>query len=175
MTTKLLLISLTLMRLIIGLMFFVSIVSKLPHLGEFEETINSFNILPKKFQKIAILLILSGDISILTMLIFGGSCLIVGFTLAIIVLITFTIVLSSVIQRKLSVRCNCFGKNKNLISHATLWRNAAFIICATIGLFLSIDIPQESLKFSETTILVGVAAILVFILTNVEDLAYLFE
>jgi len=173
--TTLLLAALMLMRLIVGLTLLVSVVSKLPHLADFEATMNSFDILPQRFNRVGTLLVVSGELSVVGLLVFGGTSLILGFILALAILTIFTFAMRSVIQRKLSVACNCFGPSKDLVSQATLWRNGVFIACAAIGLLLSVNVPQGSLGVAEIILLGGVASVCVLILIHFEDLAYLFE
>lgn len=173
--TNLLLVALMLMRLIIGLMFLVSVVNKLAHLDDFEATMSSFDILPQRFNRVGMLLVVSGEGSVVCLLVLGGTGLILGFALALTNLTLFTFAMRSVIQRQLSVACNCFGVSKNLISQATLWRNGVFIACAAIGLLMSVNVPQGSLGVTEFILLGGVASICVLILIHFEDLAYLFE
>lgn len=173
--TQILLAALILMRGIIGLTFLVSVVSKLLHLADFEATMNSFDILPQRFNRLGMLLVVSAEVCTVGLLVFGRTRLILGFALALATLTIFTFAMRSVIQRKLSVACNCFGLSKNLVSQATLWRNSIFITCAAIGLLLSMNVPQGSLGVANIILLGAVSSICTLVLIHVKDLAYLFE
>lgn len=173
--TRLILAAIILMRGFIALTFLVSVASKLLNLADFEATMNSFDILPQRFNRVGMLLVGSAEVCIVGLLAFGKTGLILGFALALATLTIFTFAVRSVIQRKLSVACNCFGLSKNVVSQATLWRNSIFITCAAIGLLLSMNVPQGSLEVVEIILLGAVSSICTLVLIHVEDLVYLFE
>ena len=120
-------------RVVIGLVFLVSSVGKLLDMAQFKQAINNFRILPSKFSGLAATLFLCAEMAIFLLVLIGGPLLIVGFSLAIFLLLLFCLALMSVLIRKMRTSCNCFGANTKQVSFFDLWRNIGFIACALVG------------------------------------------
>ncbi len=123
-------------RVVIGLVFLISGVSKIMHLPQFKQAITNFRILPGQLSGIAAQLCLVGEFSVVALIVAGGSFLLPGFLLAVMLLTIFCGALAWVLARKLRTSCNCFGPNVQSVTVSDLWRNAGFIGCALVGCIL---------------------------------------
>ncbi len=124
---------LTFCRVVIGLVFLISGVSKASHLPQFKQTIITFHLLPNQLSGIAALLFLAGEFGVVLLMITGGNFLLPGFVLAVALLTVFSGALASVLIRKLRASCNCFGPSEKPVTVSDLWRNLGFIGCALFG------------------------------------------
>lgn len=167
----------TFSRIIIGFAFAISFISKVSDVSAFEYTIKSFDLLPKKLHRIAALLFLSGELSITLLLVIGSKFLIVGFGLAIVLLIAFSIAMISVLVRNIRTSCNCFGLTEKAVSIFDVWRNASFFLFTLVGLLaLSTSTSQQtSLAPAEFSLLSVIAIMFVTVLINFEDIVQLFK
>lgn len=138
---------LTFCRVVTGLVFLVSGVSKSGHLPQFKQTIINFRILPNQLSGIAALLLLAGEFGVVLLMIAGGNFLLPGFVLAIALLIVFCGALASVLARSLRTSCNCFGPSEKPVTVSDLWRNLGFIGCALGGC-----VTQTWLRETDTTL-----------------------
>jgi hypothetical protein len=138
---------LTFCRVVSGLVFLISGVSKASHLPQFKQTIVTFRLLPNQLSGIAALLFLAGEFSVVLLMIVGGSFLLPGFILAITLLTVFSGALVSVLIRKLRTSCNCFGPSEKPVTVSDLWRNLGFIGCALFGC-----VTQTWLRETNTTV-----------------------
>jgi uncharacterized membrane protein YphA (DoxX/SURF4 family) len=119
-------------RVVIGLVFVVSSVSKALNIAQFRQTISNFHILPGRLSGVAAMLFLCGEFVVVVCVLIGGSLLAIGFSLAIFLLLLFCIALVSVLARGIHTTCNCFGPSAKQVSHVDVWRNVGFILC-TLG------------------------------------------
>lgn len=101
-------------RIFLGLIFLLSSVSKLRDMMGFRRTINNFQILPPQFNHFVAWLFMGSEIIVVILLVIGGPTLLYGFLLAASLLIVFSLALVSVLIRKLSTSCHCFGSFTHL-------------------------------------------------------------
>ncbi len=132
-TTMMSMYMLAFCRVVIGLVFVVSSVSKVLNLAQFRQAISNFHILPRRLSGVAAMLFLCGEFAVVAFVIIGGPLLSLGFSLASFLLLLFCIALVSVLARGIHAACNCFGTNAKQVSHFDVWRNVGFILCALGG------------------------------------------
>jgi uncharacterized membrane protein YphA (DoxX/SURF4 family) len=120
-------------RVVVGVVFALSSASKVRNIAQFRKTINTFAILPSKLSGPVAILFLSGELAVAILMIAGGLLLMVGFSLAICLLLLFCTALISVLARGIHTSCNCFGASEKQVSSADVWRNGGFILCAAGG------------------------------------------
>jgi len=120
-------------RVVIGLVFIVSSISKALNISKFRQTIISFGLLPRSLTGIAAILFLCCEFAVAGLAAIGGEFLLPSFLLAIILLLIFCGALASVLVRRLRTPCNCFGSSEKPISIGDVWRNVGFILCALGG------------------------------------------
>ena len=120
-------------RIVIGIVFFVSALGKLRNFSEFTQTIQRFQILPRMLISPSTWLFISCEITVVILLVLGKQFLVFGFVLAGLLLLIFSMALLSVLIRKISTPCNCFGAGKNPVSVYDIVRNIIFILCALGG------------------------------------------
>jgi hypothetical protein len=117
-----------------GFVFLISFGSKVRDIAQFQRSIVAFRLLPRKLSHIAAIIFLCGELAVVLLLLVGGELLLPGFMLALLLLIVFSIALSSVIFRKLHISCNCFGSSDQQVTVVDIWRNVGLIVCVLAGL-----------------------------------------
>lgn len=132
-TTMVSLYMLAFCRVVIGLTFVVSSVSKVLHMAQFRQAISNFHILPGRLSGIAAMLFLCSEFAVVVFVLIGGPLLLFGFALASFLLVLFCIALVSVLVRRIRISCNCFGTSTKRVSHFDVWRNVGFLLCAFGG------------------------------------------
>jgi uncharacterized membrane protein YphA (DoxX/SURF4 family) len=162
-------------RLVIGFVFLASFVSKLRNIPAFMQTIRQFDLIPTRFSQPAALLLLGSELTIIVLILLDRAWLFVGFGLAFVLLVGFSVALASVLSRKIQTSCNCFGPSTTTVSRYDLWRNACFIACALGGCGTYLALNQGGLRIAvwETSLLGLVAAAFVGITTQFRDIAEL--
>lgn len=120
-------------RVAIGLVFAISSLSKVRNLGQFQQAIASFRLLPQCLSQLTALLFLCGEFAVVLLVAFGGPLLFPGFALAILLLLLFCVALASVLIRRLQTACNCFGSSEKPVTPVDIWRNVGFLLCAGSG------------------------------------------
>jgi len=110
-------------RIVIGLVFTLSFWGKIRHLPQFRQTIMQFGLFPARLNDIAAAVLLGGELAIVLSVAIGDRLLVVGFVLAIVLLLIFCGALLFVLIRKIRTTCNCFGIGENLVSVVDIWRN----------------------------------------------------
>lgn len=130
---------LTFCRVVIGLVFVLSSISKARDMAQFRQTLQTFDVLPPRLSQVAAVLFLGSEFVVVAFVLIGGPLLIFGFSLAIGLLLLFCLALASVLARGIRTTCNCFGTSTKEISTFDVWRNIGLIICALTGVtFLTV-------------------------------------
>jgi uncharacterized membrane protein YphA (DoxX/SURF4 family) len=132
-TTMVLLYMLAFCRVVIGLVFVMSSVSKVLNHTQFRQAVSNFHILPGRLSGVAAVLFLCGEFAVVVSVVIGGTFLLPGFYLAIFLLLLFCFALISVLHRHIRTSCNCFGSKNNSVSATDVLRNIGLITCACIG------------------------------------------
>jgi hypothetical protein len=159
-------------RVVFGLLFFASFVGKIRNIPLFERTITDFQLLPPVLSKIAAFAVLGGELVVVGLMLIGGPLLGVGFTLAIILLLAFCLVLALGLVRRMQVSCNCFGASDKQISGYDLGRNVGFLSCALLGLgtLVWLDTGQTQMGALEWGIVGLTAIIFVTVLLQISEI-----
>ncbi len=176
-TTMMSLYMLAFCRVVIGLVFVVSSVSKVLHMAQFRQAISNFHILPRRLCGAAAILFICGEFAVVVFVIIGGPLLLFGFALAIFLLLLFCIALVSVLVRRIRTSCNCFGASTKQVSHVDVWRNVGLILCALggYGVFAWTKNTQGSLNLVEW-VLTGLGAVVfVVIWIQSDEIVQLFR
>lgn len=120
-------------RVVIGLAFVVSSISKVLNIAQFRQAISNFHILPRRLSGVTAMLFLCCEFAVVVFVLIGGSLLTIGFSLAIFLLLLFCIALVSVLARGIHTTCSCFGPSAKQVSRVDVWRNVGLILCALGG------------------------------------------
>ncbi len=164
-------------RIVIGLVFGYSFLRKVMSIPTFEQTITQFRILPKRFSRAAALLFLAGEFAVALLVTVGGPFLEPGFFLSIFLLLLFCSALVSVLHRDIQTSCNCFGSTKKPVAALEVWRDAGFIICASIGsgVLIRSNNGQGHLSLAEWS-LIGFGAVIFLVLwLHLDEIVQLFQ
>lgn len=151
-------------RIVIGLVFAISSFGKLRDIPKFQQAILGFRLLPRRLSGPVALLFLSGELTVVVFVTFGGPLLLFGFLLAALLLLMFSGALASVLVRRLQTSCNCFGTNEKNVSSTDIWRNLGFLICATGGCGVFIWTRNEQLSLGGIEWLLASLGALIFVL-----------
>ncbi len=168
---------LTFSRITIGLIFAYSFLAKVRDVGQFARTITNFKLLPDPLSKPSAILLLIGELAVVTLITVGGRLLPIGFGLAILLFLLFTTALTWTLTRNIQTPCHCFGAGKQPVTAYDLWRNLGFLLLAMMGLWL------QKVAYGITTtlqpveaVLIGVVALaFVLIWANLADIGALFQ
>jgi hypothetical protein len=104
----------------------------------------------------------------------GNRNLYAGFGLAAFLLLTFSVALISVLARKLSTPCNCFGASMKPVSRYDVLRNMGLVACSLIG-WLSLPNSLVSLELVEVALLGLMAVTISIVWIKFGDLIELFQ
>jgi hypothetical protein len=160
-------------RVTIALVFLFSSVGKGFDLKHFRRTIDAFGILEYRYISLAALLLLCGEAIVVLCMILGGSLLLPGFFLATVLLLLFCAALASVLARKMSLSCNCFGPSNKPVTGFDIVRNVGFILCALAANFILFGAKQTqySLSILEWVTIGLSAAVFVILWMQIGDIA----
>lgn len=152
-------------RIAIGIVFLLSFGSKIRNTAQFQRSIAGFRLLSRKLSDVAAILSLGGELAVVLCLLIGGELLLPGFGLAVLLLLVFSIALISVLVRKLSISCNCFGASEEPVVVADVWRNVGLIACAVAGYSSTAWVQgnEQSLGIGEW-LLAGISALVLSLL-----------
>lgn len=123
-------------RVVIGLVFAISSISKARNIAQFKQTIAGFNVLPRSWHSPLAFSFVCGEFVVVALIVAGSSFLVPGFVLALFLLFIFCAALLSVLAKGLKTSCNCFGPREKQVSAADIWRNVGFMLCALGGCIL---------------------------------------
>ncbi len=163
-------------RAVIVIVFFVSSITKSRDISQFKRTISNFQLVPAKQSGSLAILFLSGEFVVFFLVLLGGPFLLAGFSLAVLLLVLFSLALLSVLTRGVSTSCNCFGASTKQVSFSDIWRNGSFILCAALGsTLLSLGKGQTELNLLEWLLMGLAAVIFVVIWLQIDDIVQLFR
>ncbi len=164
-------------RMVTGLVFAFSSISKARDLSQFTATIANFRLLPRSLHAPAAFLFLGGEFAVAVLTALGGQALPLGFGLASVLLLLFCGALASVLARGLHTSCNCFGASKRPVTSADIWRNLGLLLCAAGGwsAFLWTRGTRESLGAVEWLLVMLGSLAFVLIWTQLGEIAQLFR
>lgn len=163
-------------RVAIGLLFLISGGSKLLNIAKFQQTVTHFRLFPARMSPILSLVALVGEISVVLFLAIGGQLLLIGFLLAIALLLIFCAALISVLARSIQTSCNCFGTSEKPVTRVDIYRNITFILCSLIGFVLITQGTRSEQIEPGMWLLSGVmAAIVVMMTISLDEIMQLFR
>lgn len=162
-------------RLVIGITFAMSVVGKLRDFSAFKASVENFRLLPKALVLPVAILGILFEITVILFIVLGNQFLLIGFGIALMLLLIFTIALISLLIRNIKVSCNCFGKTKDPVSGYDVVRNIVFIACALAGLFASIQAVATNMTYVEIGMLMLFAFIFTLLNINLSQIAALFK
>ncbi len=164
-------------RIAVGLVFAISFGGKVLDIPTFTQAIGRFHILPERINRLAALLFLSGELTVIVLMILGGRLLGPGFGLAIFLLLIFCMALVSALIKRVKVSCNCFGPSEKPVSLYDVWRNVGFILCALSGWGTLVIVPQVrgGLGVMDWVLVAPSAAAFVALWTQIESIVRLFR
>ena len=167
---------LTLCRVIIGLLFLYSFLGKITDISSFQKAIRNFQIVPPVLIKPFSYLLVFAEITIVGLMALGREFLLPGFGLAAFLLLIFAIAIGSVLRRRISTSCNCFGPSEKTLTFFDIIRNAIFILIAFSGVRILIVQGLSYFAINITdVVLAGIMAVcVILILTHLSEIFRVF-
>lgn len=161
-------------RILIGFVFGYASATKLRQSVVFMQAMEGLRLLPTRLVPAVAWLVIGLEAATALCLLVPGAPVMLGFQMALVLLIGFCGVLSLALQRKLTVRCHCFGATGMEISWLDIGRNLGFIACAVLGLAV-VPAPDLLSQLTWESVL-GVtagAALLALLWMHLDDIVYL--
>lgn len=164
-------------RVVIGFVFTFSGLGKVRDVPQFVRSIAQFDILPQPVRMSSAVLVIVCECAVALAMLIGGSLVRIGFVLAVVLLVMFSVVLLSTLRRRISVSCNCFGANKQVVSFVDVGRNVCLIVCACGGYAVSFATGGEQIGLSviEWGLAFVIAAFFSMIVINIREIVSLFQ
>ncbi len=157
-------------RIVIGVTFAYSFLTKVRDVNGFARTITNFKLLPGRLSRPAAILFLFGELVVVFLITGGGRLLPIGFGLAILLLLLFTTALTWTLTRNIQTPCHCFGVDKQPVTIYDLWRNTGFILCAAGGWGISYFGDVAALTWVEWSIVVLPALVIVMLMAHLGEI-----
>jgi|SRR5579883_82239 hypothetical protein len=163
-------------RSVVLLVFIISFASKVSRIATFQQTITSFALLPRRFSRSAAYLFLLAEALVAMLVLLGGPLLLPGYLLASALLLLFCAALLSVIIRRISTTCSCFGPTTTPVSAIDIVRNTGFIACSFGGcLTLTGPVHLDALDLAAWALSGLCALVFVGIWTQLGEIVRLFR
>ncbi|TDD53748.1 methylamine utilization protein MauE [Kribbella antibiotica] len=156
-------------RVLLGVVFAVSLVGKLRGTGDFVEATR--RLVPVRFARwdrplaAAVALV---ELAVLALLVIQPT---VGFLLALGLLAAFTVGLAAALRRGESAPCHCFGSGSTPLGRRHVVRNAVLLTIAGLGLAFPAASPPFAELLPAATIAIAAAAIVI----RFDDLVELYQ
>ncbi len=131
-------------RLVVGGMFLVALVSKLRDLPSFRATLRGFRVVPRRLERPVASAVLGAEAAVVLLVVARPSAA-VGLAVAIVLLVAFATGMARVIARGDRVPCGCFGRSTAPISRAHVGRNALLAAASAAGLVAGLTSGSEPL------------------------------
>lgn len=160
-------------KLVIAVVFAISLGSKLRDFSQFVKTIHNFRLLPSSLIPFSAGLILGSEL-LVVLLLFNWP--LIAFLLGASLLLIFSGALAAVLVRKIQTPCHCFGASQQLVSPLDLVRNFGFLLCAGSGVWLARQ-SEFTLDLSLLPMSITCLGALVFVLiwTQLNEIYALFQ
>lgn len=159
---------LTFCRVAIALGFTMSALGKAFDVRAFEGSVSDFQLLPSAWTRPVAWAFLGAEFVIVAFMAVGGAALLVGFVLAVFLLLTFSFALILALRRNARISCNCFGRTEQRISSYDVVRNMLLVACAVAGM-CALTGAHTILSGAEVTLVCLMAGCFVILVTNVAD------
>ena len=157
-------------RIAIILVFATAFAGKIRDIKNFQETVIDFRLLSVRWSKGMAWIVLATELVTGLCLTTGGRILLLGFLLAVSLLLVFSGALVVVLWRRANISCNCFGWTDRRISLYDVARNTLFSLCSLLGIWASITGSSALSPSGGEIILIGlIATCFVVLVTNLAD------
>ena len=122
-------------QVVVGCVFAVSSFAKIKDFSPYLTAVAAFRLVPTPFVRVSALFFLVCEILVVILLFIWP---IIAFSLAVILLLLFSVALTTVLLRGIQTTCNCFGSSSHSVSYTDLIRNIGLLLCAGGGAYLTV-------------------------------------
>ncbi len=163
----------TFCQVVIGFSFTVAFITKLLDFRNFIGAMHNYRLLPAFLVPFSAVVFSLSELLVVVLLFRWPTA---AFRLSAALLLLFSLVLITVLQRKLQIPCHCFGSSQTPVTSLDLVRNAGLLVCAGAGLGLDQQAITSNQLSQLTLVIIGFAAIaFVLIWTQLGEIYQLFE
>jgi hypothetical protein len=156
-------------RWLIGLAFAVSAIGKARALRSFRSTLTELGVLPARMASGAALATITAEGLVVVLVAAGDVLAAAGFTLALVLLAAFSVILRAAIRKNADVSCNCFGPGERRVSWYDVARNGLLGLCCAAGLWAWVISAGEHVSPALIVALGLTAAGFLVITANLDD------
>lgn len=162
-------------RVVMGLIFTISVIGKLRSMRQFISTLESIRFFQRRWLNIIASIVIFVEFMVVWFMIMGGDWLMIGFGTAALLLAVFSAALVSVLVRGIQVPCNCFGTSNKTVSSVSVWRNIALLLFACCGFVVCYSFPQtnHNVTLLEGGFVLFTSAMVVLICTQLDEITIL--
>ncbi|MER5645914.1 MauE/DoxX family redox-associated membrane protein [Streptosporangium sp. NPDC002524] len=125
------------MRLLIGVVFLASAVSKVMGRRAFDDfttSLGGMRIMPPSLWRPAAIFVIASEFAVCGLLAFPGPfTALAGFLLATGLLAVFTVAVATAVHRGVRAPCRCFGVSASPLGPRQITRNLILVLCAVLG------------------------------------------
>lgn len=163
------------LRFTLIMLFTKSVLSKLVAFHSFTNNLSNFKLVPERFNLIVAYGVIFAEVLIVLSIVRGEHLLEVGFILAQLTIIVFTIVLVLTHIRGIKAVCNCFGPSQQVVGPVSILRNGLIFFLTFVGWSLSQSQLGSNVAHLPTEIVFAALAAVVFslLLIHVSDISFL--
>lgn len=160
-------------QVVVGCVFAASSFTKVKDFSPYLTAVGAFRLIPKPFVRIGAMLLLICEILVVVLLFIWPT---IAFSLAAVLLLLFSVALTTVLLRGIQTTCNCFGSSSHPVSYTDLIRNAGLLLCAGGGAYLTVlTYNSTPLTFFEWGVTALFACTFALIWTQIGEIVRLFR
>ncbi|WP_328989057.1 hypothetical protein OG394_22790 [Kribbella sp. NBC_01245] len=162
-------------QFVFGLVFAVSLASKVRSRAAYAAFVAAVpGLAPGIPVRLAAPAVIAGEAAVVVLVVIPATA-VVGFALAVALLLSFTVAIVAAIRRRQKVTCQCFGSSSSPVGPPHVARNAVLLLIALTGLAAGLDPGQAmpGLGVLVSAVLTGAVAAGAVLLTD--EIADLFR
>ncbi|GIF38829.1 MauE/DoxX family redox-associated membrane protein [Actinoplanes xinjiangensis] len=164
-------------RVLIGLVFAVSVFTKLRSRGAFaafRSSVTDMRLLPESLAGPVAAAVVAAELAIPVLLLVPGATA-AGFVVAVLLLAVFSAGIARVLAAGTAASCRCFGVSAAPFGRHHLYRNGVLAVIAAAGLTAAIRAPGIGTDPGAAAITAGAAAVAALVVIMLDDIVDLFR
>ncbi|GAA4497199.1 hypothetical protein GCM10023191_040300 [Actinoallomurus oryzae] len=157
-------------RILIGLTFAATVVGKLRDPASFGDAVDDFKIFVRRAVRPVATTLIVAEAAVCVLVALPGPGPVAGLGLAGVLLLAYTAALGTVLARRMTLGCNCFGASPRVVSRHDIARNV-LLLCGAIGGLVAYVLagPHHAYDAARLTLLAGTATAATLLLANFAD------
>ncbi|BEL05301.1 methylamine utilization protein MauE [Actinoplanes sichuanensis] len=160
-------------RVLIGLVFAVSAVTKLRAFAAFRVSLAAMRVVPRPLVGPVAVGVVAAESAIPVLLLVPGAQA-AGFVVAVLLLAAFSAGIARVLATGTTASCRCFGVSAAPFGRHHLYRNAVLTVVAAAGLIAAVR-PGQGPAPAGAAVAAGAAAVAALVVVMLDDIVELFR